>query len=124
MRFFDREEGTVERTAGARRPDAELLEARVWTKRLPDIRSSNVEALALGLTISNSVFGRLAADHYRRFPAILRHLLSGIGATGNTGWDLLSYLAFEPEFIGKLIELGYDDTIARRDDVAAFFDGC
>src|SRR6185503_12630912 len=35
--------------------------------------------------------GQLAADEYVRFPAMLRHLLRGIGATGQSGWDLLSY---------------------------------
>lgn len=65
--------------------------------------------------------GRLAADEYRRFPALLRHLLRGIGATGDVGWDLLSYLAFQPGYVSKLVELGYEDTRARRDELTAFF---
>ena len=64
--------------------------------------------------------GMLAADQYRRFPRMLRYLLKGIGATGETGSDLLSYLAFEPEYIGRLFELGYADTMRRRDEVEAF----
>jgi NTE family protein len=64
--------------------------------------------------------GTLAADQYRRFPRMLRYLLRGIGATGETGSNLLSYLAFEPEYIGRLFELGYADTMRRRDEVAAF----
>ncbi len=51
---------------------------------------------------------------------MLRHLLRGIGATGNTGWDLISYLAFDPIYVGKLIELGYGDTMARRNEIEAF----
>lgn len=65
--------------------------------------------------------GRLAADQYTRFPAMLRHLLRGIGATGDTGWDLLSYLAFQPAYVKKLIELGAHDTFARRDEILEFF---
>jgi NTE family protein len=65
--------------------------------------------------------GTLAADEYRRFPLMLRHLLRGIGATGGEGWDLLSYLAFQPGYVGKLIELGYQDTLARRAEIEAFF---
>ena len=49
-------------------------------------------------------------------------LLRGIGATGDAGWDLLSYLAFQPGYVGKLMELGYDDTIARRAEIEAFFE--
>ncbi len=65
--------------------------------------------------------GSLAIEQYQLFPKTLRHLLRGIGATGATGWDLVSYLAFEPAYIERLIELGYEDTRARRDEIAAFF---
>jgi NTE family protein len=65
--------------------------------------------------------GCLASDQYEKFPAMLRHLLRGIGAKGESGWDLLSYLAFLPGYVGKLIELGYEDTMSRRDEILAFF---
>ena len=64
--------------------------------------------------------GMLAADQYTRFPRMLRYLLRGIGATGETGADLLSYLAFEPDYIGRLMDLGYADTMRQRNEVAAF----
>jgi len=65
--------------------------------------------------------GALAAGQYRRFPRALRYLLKGIGANEGNGSDLLSYLAFEPVFVGRLVELGYQDTLARRREVEAFF---
>ena len=65
--------------------------------------------------------GRLASDQYESFPLTLRHLLRGIGATGHSGWDLLSYVAFQPGYVGQLIELGYSDTMARSAEVEAFF---
>jgi NTE family protein len=64
--------------------------------------------------------GALAEDQYRRFPAALRYLLKGIGATGAAGEDLLSYLAFEPVYVNRLMDLGYGDTLARRDEIAEF----
>ena len=64
--------------------------------------------------------GKLAADEYHRFPAMLRYLLGGIGATGHAGEDLLSYLAFEPIYVRRVMDLGYADTIARRDEIAEF----
>ncbi|HUL60583.1 MAG TPA: patatin-like phospholipase family protein [Anaeromyxobacteraceae bacterium] len=67
--------------------------------------------------------GRLAADEYQRFPRMLRYLLKGIGATGHAGEDLLSYLAFEPVYVTRVMDLGYSDTMARRADVEAFFLG-
>jgi NTE family protein len=64
--------------------------------------------------------GTLASDQYHRFPRMLRYLLKGIGATGETGSDLLSYLAFEPEYVNRLMDLGYADTMRRRAEVEAF----
>ena len=65
--------------------------------------------------------GRLAGDQYDKFPAMLRHLLRGIGATGDSGWDLLSYVAFQPGYVGHLIEIGYSDTLAQRAAIERFF---
>lgn len=67
--------------------------------------------------------GRLAADEYGRFPTMLRYLLKGIGASGQAGEDLLSYLAFEPIYVQRVMELGFTDTMARRDEIEEFFFG-
>jgi NTE family protein len=67
--------------------------------------------------------GKLAADEYERFPGMLRYLLKGIGAAGHAGEDLLSYLAFEPIYVQRVMELGYNDTMARRDEIEDFFFG-
>lgn len=64
--------------------------------------------------------GQLAGDQYRRFPAMLRYLLKGIGATGSAGEDLLSYLAFEPVYVNRVMDLGRSDTLARRDEIREF----
>ncbi len=89
-----------------------------------DARAKNPDMLrripALLLSPSQDL-GRLAADEYDKFPRMLRHLLRGIGATGESGWDLMSYLAFQPAYASKLIELGYHDTIARKEEIREFF---
>ena len=54
---------------------------------------------------------------------MLRYLLKGIGATGHAGEDLLSYLAFEPIYLKRVMDLGHADTLARRDEVEEFFLG-
>jgi NTE family protein len=51
---------------------------------------------------------------------MLRYLLKGIGAAGHSGEDLLSYLAFEPTYVRRVMDLGYEDTMARRGEVADF----
>lgn len=90
-----------------------------------DARQKNPDLLRRipALLLSPSVdLGHLAADEYDKFPGMLRHLLRGIGATGESGWDLMSYLAFQPAYIGKLVELGYRDTLLRRAEIEAFFE--
>ncbi|MEW5848347.1 MAG: patatin-like phospholipase family protein [Myxococcota bacterium] len=67
--------------------------------------------------------GTLARDAFRRFPAMLRHLLKGIGAEAEKGWELISYLAFEPRYTMRLLALGYDDTMRRRRELLQFLHG-
>jgi NTE family protein len=67
--------------------------------------------------------GSLASEQFQRFPRALRHLLRGLGASDDAGWDLLSYLAFDSAYTGRLLSLGYDDAVARRDEISRFLAG-
>ena len=64
----------------------------------------------------------LAAEHFGALPWPVRILLRGIGAKGKQGGALLSYLLFEPPYTRALIDLGYQDTLARREEVLHFLD--
>ncbi len=54
------------------------------------------------------------------FPVTLRYLLKGLGATPREGQELISYLAFLDVCLNPLMELGYNDTMNRRDDIVRF----
>jgi NTE family protein len=62
----------------------------------------------------------MAARHVKSLPWAVRLLLRGVGATSKNGSALASYLLFEPPYTRALIELGYTDTMARREEVADF----
>lgn len=66
--------------------------------------------------------GMLAARQFNEFPLMIRHLLKGIGASAQTGSDLLSYLAFDSSYTKLLLELGHADAMARRYEIAEFFE--
>ena len=75
------------------------------------------------LAITPSVpLDALASRHVSSLPLPIRTLLSTIGATERRGGALASYLLFEGSYTRSLIELGQIDTLARRDDILAFFD--
>ncbi len=61
----------------------------------------------------------IAADHRSEMPRTIQLLLKSLGAWGEDA-RLISYLLFEPGFIGALIDLAYDDTMARSNEIADF----
>lgn len=112
--FLDALEADVERLERVNRTLAFIPPEHRGTPSQP------LRAIAALVLRPSRDLGPLAADQYDRFPRMLRYLLKGIGATGETGADLLSYLAFEPEYVGRLMDLGYSDTIHRRSEIEAF----
>jgi len=63
----------------------------------------------------------LASEHAHALPAPVRALLEALGVHGHNGAALASYLLFESGYTRRLIDLGCADTLARRDEVRAFF---
>ena len=75
------------------------------------------------LTIAPSQrLDHLAARHAKALPWAVRVMLRGIGAMNRNGGALISYLLFERSYTKALIDLGYEDTLARRDEVRRFLD--
>jgi NTE family protein len=68
----------------------------------------------------------IAARHLHSLPTAVRTMLRAVGVGGEgrearSGAALASYLLFEAPYTRELIELGAADTLARRNEVIAFF---
>ena len=66
---------------------------------------------------------RIAARFVHELPRSVRFILRPTGALSRSGSNLASYLLFEESFCRALIDLGYQDTMAREAEVKAFFVG-
>lgn len=65
----------------------------------------------------------IAVKHVAHLPWPIRFLLRSVGAMRRGGANLASYLLFERGYCRELIELGYQDTLRRREEVEAFLAG-
>jgi NTE family protein len=79
-----------------------------------------LRVIPLTLLRPSGDLGEMATELLHRVPLPLRHLLRGLGATEYVGWDLLSYLFFDRAYTGRLLRLGYGDTMANRERIEAF----
>jgi NTE family protein len=65
----------------------------------------------------------IAIRHVHEMPRPVQLLMSGLGALNYGGRQLVSYLLFEQGYTRELIKLGYEDGLARREQIRDFMEG-
>jgi len=65
--------------------------------------------------------GKLASAYELELPSTFRFMTRGLGTQETPSNDILSVLMFQPEYLRRLLDLGYADAAARREEIAAFF---
>jgi NTE family protein len=63
---------------------------------------------------------RIAERYVGNLPWPIRLLLRSIGAMRRSGANLVSYLLFDKDYCRALIDLGYGDAMARKEELLAF----
>ena len=115
--FLDSLETDIERLERINRT-VSLMSPEQRMKQNPPLKVIPILALR-----PSQDLGRLAQGTLKEFPGLIRFLLRGVGAKEDKGWDLVSYLAFERAYTSQLVDLGYSDTLSRREEILEFMYG-
>jgi NTE family protein len=62
----------------------------------------------------------LARERSHKLPRILRMTISAFGSLDEAS-EIISYLMFDSDFCKKLIEIGYEDALNNKNEIAQFF---
>jgi NTE family protein len=82
-----------------------------------EMRLRPVECMVISPSLE---INTLAEQHALALPRTLRLFYRAIGAMRRDGSSLLSYVLFEESFCRALIDLGYRDTLPRKDQILQF----
>lgn len=85
--------------------------------------SENLKRIDTMIIVPSQDIREIAQRHVKEFPRAVRLLLRGLGAFNAGGGQLISYLLFEQAYCRELIELGYQDALARKDHLLPFIAG-
>lgn len=61
----------------------------------------------------------IAQTRENDLPKVIRFLMAGLG-TSEEASEILSYLLFEPGYCNALVDLGYNDTMAKKEEIISF----
>ena len=99
-----------------------LQQVNHFIERLPPERRGGLRKIDLLVLRPSRDLGRLANEFEAALPRGFRFLVRGLGSRETRANDMLSLLMFQPDYIGRLIELGEADARARSGEIAAFLD--
>lgn len=100
-----------------------LVRINALVKHLPDEQRDHLRCIDLLLLRPSCDLGKLANAYEADLPRAFRFMTRGLGTQETRSNDILSVLLFQPEYLKRLLDLGYADAEARREEIAAFL-GC
>ena len=92
-------------------------------KNLPEAHWGTYSPVDVMVLRPQEDLGHVARDHEIELPRAFRFFKGGFAGKNEPSGDALSMVNFEPEYIGRLIDLGEQDTAERMDEITAFLRG-
>lgn len=100
--------------------DLEMLDNLNQRLKLGKITSNHWHYIQTAHISPSADLGCYAKDYEFKVTYLLRYLMRLLGSRDQTG-DFLSFLLFDGEYAGKLIDIGYKDTINNPKKIIDFF---
>ncbi|MHB2015464.1 MAG: patatin-like phospholipase family protein [Candidatus Xenobia bacterium] len=88
--------------------------------RAPGSNGHSMKQIPVMTVRPSQDLGQMVVEVLERFPYTVRHLFRGLGASDRSGWDLLSYLAFDAAYTRRLLDLGYQDGMRLKNELTEF----
>jgi NTE family protein len=89
-------------------------------RKLPPEEREGLRPVKLLVLRPSVDLGRLANQFEPQLPKTFRFLTRGIGTRQTKSPDFLSMVLFQPDYIGRLIEIGEADAEARAEEIEEF----
>ena len=87
---------------------------------IPERHRDGLRPIKLLLLRPSADIGKMAAGIRPKLSGALRLFTMGIGSGETKSPDWLSMLLFDPEYMDRLVEVGYDDAAHSHDEIAGF----
>jgi NTE family protein len=102
--------------------DADVEHLERLNSMLPEQRDGSFGMRKIDVLVirPSEDLGELAKHYQKLVPPVVRFLLRGLGSEQGESSDILSYLLFVPEFLEKLVKLGYEDARAEHNRLEQF----
>lgn len=100
----------------------ELERINVLLRDLPPEKRRGLRPIQLMVARPSRDLGHMVAKYEPKLPRVFRHLTRGLGSRETTSPDVLSLLAFDPGYLGALLELGEADAASHENELSALLD--